>query len=79
VLEEIASAAESAVAREDRPPWWQRVLHDGAFDTLAFIDVCTRAHAGSPEETVARILQRIEMAMLLEESLEAVGSSVSPR
>jgi hypothetical protein len=42
------------------------------FDAMAFIDVCGRIRAGL-DESAARTLQRIEMALLLEESLEAVS------
>ena len=36
----------------------------GGWNPSAMIDLCTGARAGSPEETLARRLQRLEMQLL---------------
>jgi hypothetical protein len=46
-----------------------RIVPGGKWDPIAFIEVCSRATAGSPGEEVARAIQRLEMSLLLEESV----------
>jgi len=43
-----------------------RLLSGDAWNATAMIDLCTRARPGTPEETLARRLQRLEMWLLLE-------------
>ncbi len=47
-------------------------LTRGGFDPYAMIDLCTTARPGSTEELLARRLQRIEAALLLEACLKQV-------
>jgi hypothetical protein len=72
VLSRLAASAEDGVSLEDRPAWWGRVVNGSEFDAMAFIDVCGRVRSGAREEAVARGLQRVEMALLLGESLASV-------
>ncbi len=46
---------------------------DPAWSPMRMIELCSAARPGSPEETLARKLQRIEMLLLLETSAKAVG------
>jgi hypothetical protein len=65
--EETASILESDLAR--------RLLPGGVWSPSAMIDLTTQARAGTPAETLARRLQRLEMVALLEASVEAVTAS----
>jgi hypothetical protein len=49
-----------------------RLLEQGGWNPMAMIDLCTQAPSGSPQETIARKLQRLEMQLLL----DATASSV---
>jgi hypothetical protein len=49
-----------------------RVVRKGAWDPHAFIDACTSARHGHEEERLARRLQRLEMAILLDATAGAV-------
>ena len=43
-----------------------RLLGPGSWNTTAMIDLCTTARPGSPEEALARRLQRLEMEVLMD-------------
>jgi hypothetical protein len=45
-----------------------RLIGQGDWDASAMIDLCTRTGAGTPEEALARKLQRLEMELLLDET-----------
>jgi hypothetical protein len=49
-----------------------RILGRGGWNPMAMIDLCTEARPGTPQEAVARRLQRLEMQMLLDATAAAV-------
>jgi hypothetical protein len=49
----------------------ERVIKGGAWDPFGFIEVCTRAKAGSADAALARRLQRLEMLSLLDMTCQA--------
>ena len=68
VFEELADAARPILDEHGDPALGARLLR-GGWDPSAFIDLCTRAVEGTPEATLARRVQRQEMAILLALSL----------
>ena len=52
----------------------ERLIRGGAWDPMAMIELCRAARPGSPAESLARRLQRIELAALLGASAEAAGA-----
>ncbi len=50
-------------------------LGPGGWDAMAMIDLCSRARPGTPPESLARRLQRLEMCLLLEATFAAVAGS----
>ena len=48
------------------------VSSGGAWNPAAFVEMCTRARAGTELEALARRLQRLEMALLLTSTARAV-------
>ncbi len=50
-----------------------RLLPRGAWDAIAFMDFCGAVRPGTPAESLARRLQRAEMAMLLDRTLGELG------
>jgi hypothetical protein len=53
----------------------ERLLGQGGWNPSAMIDLCTQARPGTPNETVARRLQRLEMQLLLDATAAAVAGS----
>jgi hypothetical protein len=47
----------------------------GGWDAMAMIDLCSRARPGTPAESLARRLQRLEMWLLLEATFASVAGS----
>ncbi len=64
----LGAAAEALAGRGESIP----IGTDG-WDPFAMIDLCTRARPGTDQERLARRLQRLEMAMLLEATAAALG------
>lgn len=64
----LAEAAGPLLDRGDSGP-----LGPNGWDPFAMIDLCTRAGPGTDRERLARRLQRLEMAMLLEATAAALG------
>ncbi len=64
----LAEAAEALVGRDGAGP-----IGPNGWDPLAMIDLCTRARRGSDQERMARRLQRLEMAMLLDATATALA------
>jgi hypothetical protein len=50
-----------------------RLIKGGTWDPHAFIEICTRARPGSDEAILARKLQRLEMALLLDATVEPLS------
>ncbi len=61
---EARALAEGATAA-----WPEQVLAGGSWSPIAFVHACEHISPGSPEATLARRLQRLEMWLLLEHSL----------
>ena len=57
------------------PTWAGRLIEPAGsgWNPLAMIDFCAQVKPGSPQETLARRLQRLEMLVLLNESTPQVG------
>jgi hypothetical protein len=51
-----------------------RLISGGAWNAFAMIDLCTEARPGTPRETLARRLQRLEMWLLLEATFGALAT-----
>jgi hypothetical protein len=51
-----------------------RLIASGAWNPSAMIQLCTEARPGTPVETLARQLQRLEMWLLLEATFGALGT-----
>ena len=77
------SAAIPSSARSPRRPghsskgtattaWTARSLGRGAWNPSAMIDLCTGARPGSDQEILARRLQRLEMQLLLDATVDAI-------
>ncbi len=49
----------------------------GGWDPMAMIDLCSRVRPGSPVESLARQIQRLEIWLLLEDSLDRLGGTLS--
>jgi hypothetical protein len=50
-------------------------LLSGGWNSMAMIDVCSQARPGTPRESLARRLQRLEIWLLLEATFAALSSS----
>ncbi len=51
----------------------ERLLGQGGWNPSAMIDLCTQARPGTPNEVLARRLQRLEMQLLLDATAAAVS------
>jgi hypothetical protein len=54
-----------------------RLLSGGTWNAMAMIDVCAEARPGTPRETLARRLQRLEMWLLLEATFAPLAAPAS--
>ncbi len=68
----LFEAALPLLETQSDPKWKGRLGGSGVWDSHAMIEFCTRARPGSGEEMLARRLQRLELAILLEATAEAV-------
>lgn len=55
-----------------------RVVRDSQWDLFAFLEFCRAARQNTPAEQIARRLQRLEMALLLETTLDLVLVPANP-
>jgi hypothetical protein len=62
-----------AAARSLIGPGGPSPIGPNGWDPSAMIDLCTRARSGTDQERLARRLQRLEMAMLLDATATALG------
>jgi hypothetical protein len=67
----LAEAAQPILQEEGGEQTSAKLIGSGGWNALAMIDLCTAARPGSPQETLARRLQRIEMQLLLDATAEA--------
>ncbi|MDG3005811.1 hypothetical protein [Paludisphaera mucosa] len=68
----LAEAARPLLDASGDPTAKARLLGADGWDPSAMIDLCTRARPGTDQETLARRLQRLEMALLLGATADAV-------
>ncbi len=67
----LAQAARPILERHGDNRWTARLAGRDAWDSQAMIDLCTGARPGSDQETLARRLQRLEMQLLLDATVDA--------
>ncbi|HMF35649.1 MAG TPA: hypothetical protein VKF17_03390 [Isosphaeraceae bacterium] len=67
----LAQAARPILERHGDNRWTARLVGGDAWNSQAMIDLCTGARPGSDEETLARRLQRLEMQLLLDATVDA--------
>ncbi len=76
VFGSLALEARPLLEEHGDPQLTSRLTSSG-WNASAMIDLCTQARVGTPRETLARRLQRLEMWLLLEATFAALAS-VSP-
>ncbi len=69
----LGEAARPLLEAHGDPGLTDRLIPGGSWSPAALIDLVTRAKAGSPDEALARRLQRLEMVHLLGATVEALG------
>ena len=67
----LAQAARPILERHGDDRWTARLVGGDAWNSQAMIDLCTGARPGSDQETLARRLQRLEMQLLLDATVDA--------
>ncbi len=67
----LAQAARPILERHGDNRWTARLVGGDAWNSQAMIDLCTGARPGSDQETLARQLQRLEMQLLLDATVDA--------
>ena len=70
----LAQAARPILERHGENRWTARLVGGDAWNSQAMIDLCTGARPGSDQETLARRLQRLEMQLLLDATVDAIIS-----
>jgi hypothetical protein len=68
----LAQAARPILELHGDDRWTARLVGRDAWDCLAMIDLCTGARPGSDQELLARRLQRLEMQLLLDATVDAI-------
>jgi hypothetical protein len=68
VFVSLAEAAQRLLAAEGLPAFAEKLIVNGGWNPSAMTDLCTSARPGTPQERVARRIQRQEMWLLLEAS-----------
>jgi hypothetical protein len=74
VFKPLADAARPILDEHGDSALSGRLISGGAWNAMAMIDLCTDARPGTPQETLARRLQRVEMWLLLEATYAALGA-----
>ncbi len=70
----LAEAAAALLEAHGNPRWAERLTGSQGWNPHAMIELCKRSRPGTDEERLARRLQRLEMAIRLEATAEAVGA-----
>jgi hypothetical protein len=73
LFEPLGRAAAALLDACGQPPGARKIVVDGIWSPPAFIDFVTQSRPGSPDAVLARRLQRLEMALLLDHSAQAAG------
>jgi hypothetical protein len=71
----LASAARPLLDQDGDASLTERLIAGGAWNPSTMIDLCTKVEPGTPRETLARRLQRLEMWLLLEATFVAIVPS----
>ncbi len=72
IYQPLAQAARPCLENDGLAPLAGQLIPDGAWNASAMIDLCTGAASGTPQERLARRLQKLEMWLLLEASVAAL-------
>ena len=70
----LAQAARPILEGHGEDRWTARLAGRDAWDPQAMIDLCTGARPGSDQEILARRLQRLEMQLLLDATVDAIST-----
>jgi len=73
----LAQAARPILELHGDDRWTARLMGRDAWDSQAMIDLCTRARPGSDQELLARRLQRLEMQLLLDATVDSIATGRS--
>jgi hypothetical protein len=73
LFEPLAAEARPLLDEQADSRLSDRLIPAGSWNATAMIDLCTRAKPGTPDEVVARRLQRLEMWLLLEATYAALA------
>ena len=73
VFDPLAQAARPLLDQHGDASLAGRLTAGGTWNPMAMIDLCTEARPGTPRETLARRLQRLEMWLLLEATSAALA------
>ena len=65
----LTQPSKQLLGKSGQPGWSNRLISNGRWDPMAFIEITNQAQPGTSEETLARKLQRLEMLLALEASL----------
>jgi hypothetical protein len=70
VFRELANDAKAILAKASATGSVSKVIEGGRWNPFAMIDLCVSARSGSPAESLALELQRVEMRRLLQATLD---------
>ena len=70
----LANAARPLLDQPGDASLRERLISGGAWNPSTMIDLCTKVERGTPRESLARRLQRLEMWLLLEATFAAIVS-----
>lgn len=70
---DLAAAARPLLAGAGDSRWESKLIGRGGWDATAMIDLCAGAGPGTSDERLARRLQRLEMLMLSQAGIAALG------
>jgi hypothetical protein len=68
----LAQAARPILEKHTDDHWTARIAGPGGWDFQSMIVLCANARPGSDQETLARRLQRLEMRLLLDATVNAI-------
>jgi hypothetical protein len=68
----LAQAASPILEKHGDDRWTARIAGPGGWDFQSMIELCTGARQGSAQENLARRLQRLEMRLLLDTTVDAI-------
>jgi hypothetical protein len=71
VFSPLAEAAKPILEGHGDARWTYRLIGRSGWDPSAMIDLCAGAGTGTADEALARKLQRLEMVLLLDETVKA--------